>query len=187
MGGALQGGANSVATVIVGRVIAGLAIGLLSATIPNYCSEVAHPKFRALLAGLQQWNIGLGFVCAQWIGYGSSLVSGPFSWRFPLSFQVLPALILAAGIWFLPESPRYLAEREETVKAHAVLKKLHADHELVEAEYTRIQLNLEAERNSRLGWLDMFRQPSLRRRLLLACGIQLFTQTSGINVINYYG
>ena len=60
LGGGLQGGANTVATVIVGRVIAGLAIGLLSATTPNYCSEVAHPGQRALLAGLQQWMIGLG-------------------------------------------------------------------------------------------------------------------------------
>ncbi|KIW96413.1 uncharacterized protein Z519_03482 [Cladophialophora bantiana CBS 173.52] len=187
LGGALQGGANNVATIIVGRVIAGLAIGLLSATIPNYCSEVAPPKFRALLAGLQQWNIGLGFVCAQWIGYGSSLVHGPFSWRFPLSFQVLPALVLAAGIWFLPESPRFLAERGDTLHAHAILERLHRNHELVEAEYRRIQDNLEAEQKSRMGWLDMFRESRLRRRVLLACGIQLFTITSGINVINYYG
>lgn len=60
VGGALQGGANSITTLVIGRVIAGLAVGLLSATIPNYCSEVAPPKIRALLAGLQQWNIGLG-------------------------------------------------------------------------------------------------------------------------------
>ncbi|KIW73954.1 hypothetical protein PV04_02028 [Phialophora macrospora] len=187
VGGALQGGANSIATVIVGRVIAGLAVGLLSATIPNYCSEVAHPKFRALLAGLQQWNIGLGFVCAQWIGYGSSLVEGPFSWRFPLSIQVLPALVLAAGIWFLPESPRYLAERGDIASARTVLTRLHNDPVLVEAEYQRIHDNLEAERHSRMGWRDLFQVPGLRRRLLLACGIQLFTITSGINVINYYG
>ncbi|OQU96545.1 hypothetical protein CLAIMM_02613 [Cladophialophora immunda] len=187
LGGALQGGANSVATIIVGRVIAGLAIGLLSATIPNYCSEVAHPKYRALLAGLQQWNIGLGFVCAQWIGYGSSLVPGPFSWRFPLSFQVLPALVLVAGIWFLPESPRFLAERGDRLHARAILERLHRSHELVEAEYKRIQDNLEAEQKTRMGWSDMFREPRLRRRVLLACGIQLFTITSGINVINYYG
>ncbi|KIX02028.1 uncharacterized protein Z518_07967 [Rhinocladiella mackenziei CBS 650.93] len=187
LGSALQGGAISVAMVIAGRVIAGLAVGQLSATVPNYCSEVAHPRFRALLAGLQQWNIGLGFVCAQWVGYGSSLVNGPFSWRFPLAFQALPASVLAAGVWFLPESPRYLAEKGESIKAHAVLKRLHTDQELVREEYTRIQDNLAAERQSRMGWMDMFRQASLRRRVLLACGIQLFTQTSGINVINYYG
>ncbi|KAJ9608432.1 hypothetical protein H2200_007420 [Cladophialophora chaetospira] len=187
VGGALQGGANSVATVIVGRVVAGLAVGLLSATIPNYCSEVAPPKFRALLAGLQQWNIGLGFVCAQWIGYGSSLVDGPFSWRFPLSIQILPALVLAGGAYLLPESPRLLAARGDTASAHAVLRRLHGDSSLVEAEYKRIQDDVESERNSRMGWLELFRRPSLRRRVLLACGIQFFTIASGINVINYYG
>jgi MFS family permease len=200
LGGALQGGAHNVATVIAGRVIAGLAIGLLSATTPNYCSEVAPPKFRALMAGLQQWNIGLGFViprgicvailtdragrfvCAQWIGYGSSLVVGPFSWRFPLSFQVLPALVLAGGVWFLPESPRFLAERGQTCDARAVLKRLHADPILVEAEYRRISENLELERSSGTGWVDLVQRPSLRQRLLLACGIQLFTILSGMYV-----
>ena len=122
LGGALQGGANSIATVIVGRVIAGLAVGLLSATIPNYCSEVAHPKIRALLAGLQQWNIGLGFVIAQWIGYGSSLVDGPFSWRFPLSFQVVPALILTAGTWFLPESKLSLSSKPGSARPDIIPK-----------------------------------------------------------------
>lgn len=187
VGCALQGGANTVATIIVGRAIAGLAVGLLSATIPNYCSEIAHPRFRALLAGLQQWSIGLGFVVAQWVGYASSLVAGPFSWRFPLSLQVLPATVLAAGIMFLPESPRYLAECGDTATALAVLKRLHTDPELVDAEYARILELLGEERQLSMGWLDMFRQPSLRKRLLLACGIQLFTQTSGVNVISYYG
>lgn len=187
LGGALQGGANNVATVIVGRVIAGLAIGLLSATVPNYCSEVAHPKIRALLAGMQQWQIGLGFVCAQWTGYGCSLVDGPFSWRFPLGFQVVPALILALGTWFLPESPRYLAECGDETAARATLQRLHSDPNVVESEYTLIQQMLEVERRSSMGWVDIFRQPSSRKRLLIACSIQLFTQTSGINVINYYG
>ncbi|OCT53108.1 high-affinity hexose transporter [Cladophialophora carrionii] len=101
--------------------------------------------------------------------------------------QVLPAVVLAAGVWFLPESPRFLAERGELRSAHAVLSRLHHDPGLVEAEYQRIQDNLEAARDSRMGWLDLFRVPSLRRRVLLACGIQLFTISSGINVINYYG
>ncbi|KAK5046913.1 hypothetical protein LTR84_007267 [Exophiala bonariae] len=187
LGGALQGGASNAATVIVGRVIAGLAIGLLSATVPNYCSEVAHPRIRALLAGLQQWQLGLGFVCAQWMGYGCSLVRGPLSWRLPLAFQVAPALILAAGTWFLPESPRYLAERGNEAAARATLEKLHSDQKIVQSEYTLIQQMLEVERQSRVGWLDMFRERSYRKRLLIACSIQLFTQTSGINVINYYG
>ena len=91
VGGALQGGANSVATVIVGRVIAGLAVGLLSATIPNYCAEVAPPKTRALLAGLQQWNIGLGFASlSRIITTNSPLIrvqvcSRPMDWVWELA------------------------------------------------------------------------------------------------------
>lgn len=99
----------------------------------------------------------------------------------------MPALVLASGIFFLPESPRFLAECGDTANAHAVLRRLHTDTNLVEAEYKRIQDNLEAERNSRMGWLDLFQRPGLRRRVFLACGIQLFTIISGVNVVNYYG
>lgn len=171
----------------IGRIIAGFAIGMLSATIPNYCAEVAPPTIRGLLAGMQQWMLGLGFVCAQWVGYGSSLVDSPFSWRFPLSFQVIPAFVAVCGTWFLPESPRHLAERGKESQAYAVLGRLHSDPVAVDAEYRRIQETLSAERRSSFSWSDMFQRRPLRKRLLLACGIQLFTQTSGINVINYYG
>lgn len=151
----------------------------------EYWPWVRNPT--QVLFPIRSTDLEARFVCAQWIGYGSSLVEGPFSWRFPLSIQVVPALILAAGAWFLPESPRYLAERGEIERAHGVLLRLHKDPQLVDAELGRIQDNLQAERDIPMRWIDLFKRPGLRRRVLLACGIQLFTITSGINVINYYG
>ena len=85
LGAALQGGAATVAMLIAGRFIAGLAIGLMSATIPVYCvrrpktptillprplltdfpqSEVAPPRIRGMLASMQQWMLGLGIMVA---------------------------------------------------------------------------------------------------------------------------
>jgi sugar porter (SP) family MFS transporter len=194
LGGAMQGGANNIATMVVGRLFAGFAIGMLSATIPNYCSEVAPPSIRGLLGGTQQWMLGLGFVVAQWVGYGSSKTTGPFSWRFPLSLQVLPALVLAAGILFLPESPRWLLEKEDFTEAQSTLERLHlrrdrANFEFVAREFHEIRdaIIAEKEETRAVSWKMMFTNPPYRKRLILACGIQAFTQTSGINVINYYG
>jgi sugar porter (SP) family MFS transporter len=194
LGGALQGGANNIDTMVIGRLFAGFAVGMLSATIPNYCSEVAPPSIRGFLAGMQQWMLGLGFVVAQWVGYGGSKATGPFSWRFPLSLQVLPALILGAGILFLPESPRWLLEHEKLSTAQSTLERLHLNRDrsnvdFVAREFQEIRDAIVAEKaaTASVPWRMMFTNPPYRRRILLACGIQALTQTSGVNVIGYYG
>lgn len=64
-----------------------------------------------------------------WIGYGSSMApaSSSLSWRFPLAFQAVPALILVLGFFFMPESPRHLMETDREEEAMRVLRKLHYD------------------------------------------------------------
>lgn len=194
LGGAIQGGANGVAMMVIGRLFAGFAIGMLSATVPNYCSEVAPPSIRGLLAGMHQWMLGLGLFVSYWVGYGASQATGPFSWRFPLSLQVLPALILAAGIMTLPESPRWLLEHDKITQAQAVLERLHlkrdrSNVDFVAREFQEIRDAIVAEKTATrsVSWKMMFTHPPYRRRVVLACGIQALTQTSGITVINYYG
>ncbi|KAF7510624.1 hypothetical protein GJ744_006236 [Endocarpon pusillum] len=138
--------------------------------------------------------LGLGFVVAQWVGYGGSQATGAFSWRFPLSLQVLPAVILCGGILLLPESPRWLLEHQKVAEAQSNLERLHLNRsqtnaDFVAREFQEIQDALLAEKAAitSVSWKIIFTNAPYRRRLLLACGIQAFTQTSGINVINYYG
>ncbi|WEW55243.1 hypothetical protein PRK78_000672 [Emydomyces testavorans] len=142
---------------------------------------------------MQQWMIGLGFVTAQWIGYGCSLTTGPFSWRFPLSFQAAPAILLAAGALFLPESPRWLIEHGRPTDGHEVLKRLQTPHsgnnqQFLDDEFQQIQKAIIQEHTSIVkSWTTLLHHPIWRRRVLLGAGIQAFTQCSGINVIYYYG
>ncbi|PGG99463.1 hypothetical protein AJ80_09349 [Polytolypa hystricis UAMH7299] len=208
LGAALQGGTINIAMLIAGRFIAGIAIGLMSATIPVYCSEVAPPRIRGLLAGLQQWMLGWGFVVAQWVGFGCSHSQTSFSWRFPLSLQALPGFVLAVGALFLPETPRWLIEHDMQEEGYKVLVRLHTNKRnntknsndnstgttaapsLVELEYKQISdsIALEHSESAHSSWRDLlFNNPTWRHRILLAAGIQALTQCSGINVINYYG
>jgi sugar porter (SP) family MFS transporter len=190
-GCALQAGCNSIGMLIAGRLIAGIAIGILSTANPVYCSEVAPPAWRGAMTGLQQWMLSWGYLAAQWIGYGSSFANSDFQWRFPLAFQCIPAVILAVGILFQLESPRWLCEKGRNEEAREVLHKLHYDgsnQEFLDLEYREICEAIELERKLAVkSWSGLFAKKSWRRRLALACGIQLATQTSGINVINYYG
>ncbi|OJD10922.1 hypothetical protein AJ78_08192 [Emergomyces pasteurianus Ep9510] len=230
LGAALQGAASTIAMLIVGRFIAGVAIGLMSATIPVYCSEIAPPSIRGLLGGMQQWMIGWGFFTAvclqlikfsplkllhvtatgakatgiqrltlfspyqQWVGFGCSHAKTSFSWRFPLSLQAIPAIILVCGALFLPESPRWLIEHGQSRDGHDVLARLysnrrHPNTSLIDQEYKRICETITTEqRESSKSWSEiLIKNPSWRYRILLAAGIQALTQCSGVNVIQYYG
>lgn len=194
IGGALQGGAVNVAMMIAGRIVAGSGIGLLSSTVPNFCMEIAPRNLRGMLGGMQQWMIGLGIVSSQWIGYGCSLQGGPISWRLPLSLQALPALILLASIFLIPESPRNLVHRGRHDRAARALRKYRinlkqSNEDEIGHELQQICVSVQQEQESvgAITWRVLYQDATVRKSMLLACGIQLFTQTSGVNVIGYYG
>ncbi|KAI0205104.1 general substrate transporter [Astrocystis sublimbata] len=190
LGSALQSGAVNIPMLIVGRFIGGFAVGQLTSTIPMYASEIAKAKYRGSLSGLLQWMLSWGFLIAQWIGYGTSFTHSQFTWRFPLAFQIIPALILVGGIFFFQESPRWLLERDRADEARASLNKLRSggDPHLIELEFREIRDVILADRElGNISWKSILVKPSWRRRLFLGCGVQAFGPLSGINVINYYG
>ncbi|KAK4494249.1 hypothetical protein PRZ48_014547 [Zasmidium cellare] len=190
LGGALQGGAVAMSMLMIGRFVAGMAVGMLTSTIPLYAAELSEPKYRGLQSGLLQWFLSWGFLVAQWLGYGLSFTSTSVQWRFPLAFQCVPPIILLSGIWFLQESPRWLMEKDRIEDAHATLCKLRSGSspEHIELELREIQDVIAADRlHNRTSWKTIFTKRSWLKRLLLGCGVQAFGPLSGINVINYYG
>ncbi|KAK2606435.1 hypothetical protein QQS21_003128 [Conoideocrella luteorostrata] len=178
--------------MLVGRIVAGFAVGLLSMSVPVYQSECAHPKIRGLIVGIAQQMIGVGFIVSTWVGYGSHQMpdTSSFQWRFPLAFQALPAGLLCVGMIWLPESPRHLIATDRPEDALRILKKLHFDgsnEDWIQAEFTEIKMTIDTEKSiTAPGWLIMFKVPQWRRRLMLGTLVQVFTQFTGINVIGYY-
>ncbi|KAJ5294153.1 hypothetical protein N7508_008974 [Penicillium antarcticum] len=192
IGASLQAAAQNLSMILIGRILAGWAVGLMSMAVPVYQAECAHPRSRGMIVGLAQQMIGIGFIVSTWVGYGSLHAphTSQFQWRFPLAFQVVPALILVIGMFFLPESPRYLIETERYTEARRILHRLHSDGSndaWIEAEYSGIYTAIEAEKHLLApGWLAMFTVPQWRTRLLHGVAVQVFTQMTGINVIGYY-
>lgn len=77
--------------LIIGRFIGGIAVGMLTSTIPLYASELSMPKWRGALSGLLQWFLSWGFLIAQWLGYGLSFASGEISCKSLNNGQSLKA------------------------------------------------------------------------------------------------
>lgn len=186
IGCTLQAAAVNIPMVIAGRLIAGVSVGQLSALVPMYCSEIAIAEDRGKLSGLLQFMLSWGFFIAQWLGYGCFQVDSPFQWRFPLAFQLVPSLILAGGVWFMAESPRWLVEKDRYEEAQNVLAKLHGtgdNQEFLDLEFREIRDTIVAEKSIAVkDWTEIVSRPSWRRRLFLGMGVQAFGQLSGVNV-----
>ena len=187
VGGILQCASVNLAMLLVGRIVSGWAIGLMSMSIPVYQAECAHPRMRGLIVGLTQQMIGIGFIVSTWIGFGSHYAgkSSAFQWRFPLAFQVLPALLLLVGLLWLPESPRWLIEADRDDDGMKVLRKLHyngSNDDWIQLEYNEIRATISAEKAITVpGWRVMFQVPQWRKRLLHGTLVQVFTQFTGIS------
>jgi len=181
------------ATFVVGRVIAGLGVGLVSCLVPMYQSECSPKNIRGLIVGLYQLAITIGALLAAIVLNATKKEQSHSAWRTPIAVQFAWAFILGGGMLLLPESPRYLLHKDKVDAARAALGRLTnrpADSPEVDAECTEITLALKEERAIGAGsYVDCFRNTELRNGLRTWTGIMLqgWQQLTGINFIFYYG
>ncbi|KAG9192337.1 general substrate transporter [Alternaria panax] len=208
IGSILQTAAVNYAMLTIGRLIGGWGIGALATIAPLYISEIAPPEIRGALLVLQEFSIVLGIVIAFWTTYGTRFMAGEWSWRLPFLIQMIPGLILGAGIVFLPFSPRWLASKGRDDEALVVLGKLRKlptddprifqewceiraevtfNHEVsvkrhpdLQAKTRKNEFKLEVQ-----SWLDCFRH-GCWKRTVVGVGIMFFQQFVGINALIYY-
>ena len=176
--------------LVVGRVIAGISVGFSSAVVPIYQSEITAPSIRGRMVSLQQWSITWGILIQYFIQFGCSYIDGVASFRIPWGLQMIPAIILSAGMVFFPESPRFLFDQGKEEEALQVLADLHGggdkNNELVQLEFAEIRQQVEFERNEGAkSYLDLLK-PGNPRRVMLGCCLQMWSQLSGMNIMMYY-
>lgn len=94
------------AHLVVGRVITGFGTGVDSSTVPTYQSELCRAEKRGRLVSTEVLFIGVGIVLSYWLDFGMSFTDGSVSWRFPIAFQLVFAIVVTILIFGLPESPR---------------------------------------------------------------------------------
>ncbi|KAK7708840.1 hypothetical protein SLS57_008901 [Botryosphaeria dothidea] len=196
IGVAFQAGASGhIQLLYVGRLIAGIAIGIASSVNPLYISENAPRGIRGLLTGLYQLTLVSGLTIAFWINYGSLLhVHGHAQYIMPLALQALPATILLIGMLLANESPRYLAQQRPTAALHvlAQLRGLPVAHPYVAREMASINAQLDEERalspdTSSLALLkEAFAVKSYRRRSVLCVSLMMWSNLTGTNAMTYY-
>jgi len=125
-----------------------------------------------------------------YISFGCSYIDGVASFRIPWGLQMIPAIILIIGLFFLPRSPRWLARNDRWDETMEVLTMVHGkgdrEHPLVRAEFQDIKNMVQFEReNTDVTYRELFR-PRMIKRTFIACSVQMWSQLTGMNVMMYY-
>jgi len=102
--------ADDLFALLIGRLIAGVGVGLASVTVPLYLAELSPPKSRGALVTLNQLAITVGILLAYLVGL---FESGDQSWRIMFGLSIIPAVIQLLGMFLLPETPNYLTVTKE--------------------------------------------------------------------------
>ncbi|KKK19664.1 hypothetical protein P175DRAFT_0426692 [Aspergillus ochraceoroseus IBT 24754] len=198
IGSILMCASNGIALLVVGRVIAGLCVGIASAMVPVYQAEVAPKEIRGRVISLQQWAITWGILIQYFIQYGASNIDGGPSnptqstaaFRIPWGIQIVPGVILFCGLFFFPKSPRWLASKDRWDECIQVLARLHGNgdinHPKVLAEYKEIQDALALERAQTSTSYQELIKPRIVKRVILGMSLQMWSQLCGMNVMMYY-
>ncbi|EIN06028.1 MSTA protein [Punctularia strigosozonata HHB-11173 SS5] len=190
----IQVASQSINVLIGGRVVAGLGVGLISATVILYVSEIAPKKIRGAIVSGYQFAITVGILLAGCVAQATKDRKNSGAYRIPIAIQFLWALILAIGLIILPESPRFYVKKGRNDRAAKALSRVRGQpesSEYIQAELAEIVANYEYEMTiATATWLDCFKgglRPSGNLfRVLVGTGLQMFQQLTGVNFIFYY-
>lgn len=173
--------ASSVLVFSIGRLAGGLAIGLSSVLTPVYIAEVAPARNRGRLVSMNQLAIVVGILVAYIVSWGLANL-GDTSWRWMLAVAAIPAIGFFIGLLFIPESPRWLISSGRREQGRKVLVRIYGAAQ-AESEVAAVEAAASAEEGT---WKEVFARP-MRRPLVVALGLAILCQITGINTVLYYG
>jgi sugar porter (SP) family MFS transporter len=169
-------------SLIVFRILSGLAIGGSSVLGPMYISELAPTRWRGRLVGFFQVNIVAGILLAYMSNYLIGRLNlGTNEWRWQLGVAALPALFFFIALFGIPRSPRWLAMMGRSEEALRVLQLI--DDPDPQRRLARIQAEIDEERAAQAT--PLFKKAHARG-IFVAITVGAFTQLAGINAILYY-
>ncbi|XP_057535073.1 sugar transporter ERD6-like 7 isoform X2 [Amaranthus tricolor] len=147
--------------------------------VPVYIAEIAPVNIRGALTTLNQVMISTGIAVAFLIG----LV---ISWRALALAELFPCAIMLLGLFFIPESPRWLAKREHQEEFKAALQKLRGCDADVTLEAAAIQSCIEElKQQPNASIFDLF-QKKYVHCVTIGVGLMVLQQIGGINGICFY-
>lgn len=168
---------------LVFRVVEGVGVGNASFSAPIFGAEMAPKELRGFLSGFMQMTIVTGLLVSNIVNL--IVEDTEQGWRTTNGVAMAAPVIVMAGIFFLPESPRWVYTHKGKDQAEVILKRLRQTEHVGE-ELNAIGEAIELE-GQQAAWSELWRVASIRRRVLIAMFLQLLQQATGINPMFTYG
>ncbi|KAF2717661.1 hypothetical protein K431DRAFT_333869 [Polychaeton citri CBS 116435] len=183
--------------VLACRVILGIGMGLKEVTVPVFSAENAPANIRgALVMSWQMW-VAFGIM----LGFSANLAvmnTGAIAWRLQLGSAFIPAVPLLIGIFFVPESARWLIKNGKHAKAYRSLLRVRNSPLQAARDLYYIHVQLETEKsfileekgvgksNFAARAIELFTVPRVRRATQASGIIMIAQQMCGINIVAFY-
>jgi len=192
------GGAGSFSIFVIFRILGGVGIGLASNLSPMYIAEITPGSVRGRFVSINQLTIVIGILAAQLINWriarpvpaGATVTeimtswNGQTGWRWMFYACTIPAGFFFILMWFVPESPRWLAQKAgKRNEALRILGRI-GGQEYADSEFASIEKTI-SESGGKAN-ISLLKQPGISKLLILGIVLAVFQQWCGINVIFNY-
>ncbi|KAL2221410.1 MFS transporter [Thermoascus aurantiacus ATCC 26904] len=185
---------NTFGVLLLGRLLTGLGFGCVYIATNLYVAECSPTRLRGSFVGtVAQFGYQLGTLIAFWAGYGMSFRTSPYNiaWRVSNVIQIPIGLAVIIVSFFYPESPRHLLERhpdapERALQVLARLRSGSPTDDAIRSEFHELVASREYRRRYDPGYIGLFKDKAMRKRLLYgfyAAGLQ---QCGGIAALTMY-
>ncbi|KAJ4964009.1 hypothetical protein NE237_023948 [Protea cynaroides] len=163
----------------MGRLLEGFGVGVISYTVPVYIAEIAPQNLRGSLGSVNQLSVTVGIMLAYLLGIF-------VNWRVLAILGILPCTILIPALFFIPESPRWLAKMGMMDDFEASLQVLRGFDTDISSEVNEIKRSVASStRRTAIRFSDL-KQRRYWYPLTIGIGLLVLQQASGINGVLFY-
>eukprot|EP00249_Psilotum_nudum_P021520 c28139_g1_i4 orf=760-1674(+) len=175
MGAVLMAAAPNPYVLILGRLFVGFGVGIASLSAPLYIAEASPAEIRGALVSTNVLFITAGQFLSFLINLGFTEVSG--TWRWMLGVAGIPAVVQFIVMLYLPESPRWLFQKEKYEEAVAILEKIYPEDQVsYEVQKLTNSVDKELLSDASIGgirYLDLMKSKEIRLALWAGVGLQV--------------
>lgn len=163
----------------MGRMLEGFGVGVISYTVPVYIAEIAPQNLRGALGSVNQLSVTIGIMLAYLLGLF-------VPWRILAVLGMLPCIILIPGLFFIPESPRWLAKMGMMEDFEVSLQVLRGFETDISLEVNEIKRSVASSSKRTTIRFAELRQRRYWFPLMIGNGLLILQQLSGINGVLFY-
>ncbi|XP_055708787.1 facilitated trehalose transporter Tret1-2 homolog isoform X2 [Phlebotomus papatasi] len=175
--------ASSHVWLLIGRILAGIAVGLISAPVQVYIAEISEPRLRGVLIGAPFVAYSIGILLIYGLGYA-------LHWRTVAWCAIILPSISFVAVIFAPETPTWLIRHNRTLKAASALSFLRGDEEKAKRELQQLTQRYERERAfmtvSSERFVNILKRKSVLKPLVIINAFNMLQVFSGVYLVIFY-